>query len=203
MLEAAAAAPAERMYWYTLFDLDPNREAIEGFHVDENEYHMGLINHYGEKKPAYYRLKEEGAEVKVVGAGGAKSYHSKTGYPVNVDAQADQVSAVEFDAVVVPGGYAPDMMRRHESMVKLVREASQQGKVVAAICHAGWMLASAGIVKGKKATSFFSIKDDMVNAGAQWVDEEVVVDGNLITSRRPDDIPAFCREIVKSLSKTA
>ena len=76
-------------------------------------------------------------------------------------------------------------------------------KVVAAICHAGWMLASAGIVKGKKATSFFSIKDDMVNAGAQWVDEEVVVDGNLITSRRPDDIPAFCREIVKSLSKTA
>ena len=151
----------------------------------------------------YYRLKEEGAEVKVVGAGGAKSYHSKTGYPVNVDAQADQVSAVEFDAVVLPGGYAPDMMRRHESMVKLVREASQQGKVVAAICHAGWMLASAGIVKGKKATSFFSIKDDMVNAGAQWVDEEVVVDGNLITSRRPDDIPAFCREIVKSLSKTA
>ena len=139
----------------------------------------------------------------MVGAGGAKSYHSKTGYPVNVDAQADQVSAVEFDAVVVPGGYAPDMMRRHESMVKLVREASQQGKVVAAICHAGWMLASAGIVKGKKATSFFSIKDDMVNAGAQWVDEEVVVDGNLITSRRPDDIPAFCREIVKSLSKTA
>jgi len=150
----------------------------------------------------YYRLKEEGAEVKVVGAGGAKSYHSKTGYPVNVDVQADQVSAVEFDAVIVPGGYAPDMMRRHESMVKLVREASQQGKVVAAICHAGWMLASAGILKGKKATSFFAIRDDMVNAGAQWVDEEVVVDGNLITSRKPDDIPVFCRAIVKSLSKT-
>jgi protease I len=151
----------------------------------------------------YYRLKEEGAEVKVVGAGGAKSYHSKTGYPVNVDVQADQVSAVEFDAVIVPGGYAPDMMRRHESMVKLVREASQQGKVVAAICHAGWMLASAGILKGKKATSFFAIKDDLVNAGGQWVDEEVVVDGNLITSRKPDDIPVFCRAIVKSLSKTA
>jgi len=151
----------------------------------------------------YYRLKEEGAEVKVVGAGGAKSYHSKTGYPVNVDAQAEQVSAVEFDAVIVPGGYAPDMMRRHDSMVTLVREASQQGKVVAAICHAGWMLASAGVVKGKKATSFFSIKDDMVNAGGQWSDSEVVVDGNLITSRKPDDLPAFCREIVKSLSKTA
>ncbi len=119
----------------------------------------------------YFRLKEEGAEVKVVGAGGAKSYTSKSGYPVTVDVQADQVSAVEFDAVVIPGGYAPDMMRRHESMVKLVREASQQGKVVAAICHAGWMLASAGVLKGKKATSFFAIKDDVTNAGATWVDQ--------------------------------
>src|SRR6266699_7338616 len=150
----------------------------------------------------YYRLKEEGAEVKVVGAGGAKSYHSKTGYPVNVDAQADQVSAVEFDAVIVPGGYAPDMMRRHEAMVKLVREAAQQGRVAAAICHAGWMLASAGVVEGRKVTSFFSIKDDMVNAGGRWSDAEVVVDGNLITSRKPDDLPAFCREIVRALAKT-
>lgn len=150
----------------------------------------------------YYRLKEEGADVKVVGAGGVKSYASKHGYPVSVDVQADAVSAVEFDAVVVPGGYAPDMMRRHESMVRLVREAAQHGKVVAAICHAGWMLASAGVVKGRTVTSFFSIKDDMVNAGGRWVDEEVVVDGNLITSRRPDDLPAFCREIVKALAKT-
>lgn len=149
----------------------------------------------------YYRLKEEGAEVRVVGAGGTKTYTSKHGYPVNVDAQADAVSAVEFDAVVVPGGYAPDMMRRHEAMVRLVREAFQQGKVVAAICHAGWMLASAGILKGKKATSFFAIKDDVVNAGATWVDQEVVVDGTLITSRKPDDLPAFCREIVRALSK--
>jgi protease I len=151
----------------------------------------------------YYRLKEEGADVKVLGAGGAKSYASKHGYPVSVDAQADAVSAVEFDAVVVPGGYAPDMMRRHESMVRLVREAAQHGKVVAAICHAGWMLASAGAIKGRKVTSFFSIKDDMINAGGQWVDEEVVVDGNLITSRKPDDLPAFCREIVNALAKKA
>jgi protease I len=150
----------------------------------------------------YYRLREEGADVKIVGAGGAKSYTSKHGYPVNVDVQAEQVKAVEFDAVVVPGGYAPDMMRRHDSMVKLVREAAQQGKVVAAICHAGWMLASAGVVKGKKVTSFFSIKDDMVNAGGEWFDREVVMDGNLITSRKPDDLPAFCREIVRALSKT-
>jgi len=95
----------------------------------------------------YYRFKEEGADVKVVGAGGAKGYTSKHGYPVNVDVQADQVKAVEFDAIIVPGGYAPDMMRRHAPMVTLVREAAQQGKVVAAICHAGWMLVSAGILR--------------------------------------------------------
>src|SRR3972149_4050344 len=113
----------------------------------------------------YYRLREEGAEVKVVGADGARSYASKHGYPVTVDVQADQVKAVEFDAVVVPGGYAPDMMRRPPALVALVREAAQQGKVVAAICHAGWMLVSAGVLKGRKATSFFSIKDDLVGGG--------------------------------------
>jgi len=149
----------------------------------------------------YYRLKEEGAEVHVVGAGGAKSYTSKHGYPVTVDVQADQVKAVEFDAVVVPGGYAPDMMRRHAAMVSLVRDAAQQGKIVAAICHAGWMLVSAGVLKGRKATSFFSIKDDLEAAGADWQDAEVVVDGNLITSRKPDDLPAFCRAIIAALAK--
>jgi len=112
------------------------------------------------------------------------------------------VKAVEFDAVIVPGGYAPDMMRRHDAMVGLVREAAQQGKVVAAICHAGWMLVSAGIVNGRRATSFFSIKDDLIAAGAKWEDSEVVVDGNLITSRKPDDLPAFCRAIVGALSKS-
>jgi protease I len=150
----------------------------------------------------YYRLREEGAEVKVVGTGGATSYLSKHGYPVNVDCQAEQVKAVEFDAVVVPGGYAPDLMRRSPAMVSLVREAAQQGKVVAAICHAGWMLVSAGIARGRKATSFYSIKDDLMAAGADWKDAEVVVDGNLITSRKPDDLPAFCREIVQALSKS-
>jgi protease I len=151
----------------------------------------------------YYRFREEGAEVKVIGAGGAKSYASKHGYPVTVDAQAEAVSAVEFDAVVVPGGYAPDVMRRHEAMVRLVREAAQQGKVIDTVAFSpdGRMLVSAGILKGKRATSFFSIKDDLVAAGAQWLDQEVVVDGNLITSRKPDDLPAFCREIIKALAK--
>jgi protease I len=149
----------------------------------------------------YYRLKEEGADVQVVGSGGAKGYASKHGYPVTVDVQAEQVNGVEFDGVVIPGGFAPDLMRRSPAMVSLVRDAFAAGKVVAAICHAGWMPVSAGIVKGKRATSFFSIKDDLVNAGASWVDQEVVVDGNLITSRKPDDLPAFCREIVKALAK--
>src|SRR5256886_16695531 len=114
----------------------------------------------------YYRLREEGADVKVIGAGGAKSYTSKHGYPVSVDAQAEQVKAVEFDAIVVPGGYAPDMMRRHAPMVALVREAAQQGKVVAAICHAGRMLVSAGVPQGPQATPRFPLHDRLVAAGA-------------------------------------
>jgi len=109
------------------------------------------------------------------------------------------VSAEDFDAVIIPGGYAPDRMRRNEAMVKLVREMFEKGKVVAAICHAGWLPASAGILRGKRMTSFSAIKDDMVNAGAQWEDAEVVVDGNLITSRTPDDLPAFCVAIISKL----
>ncbi len=147
------------------------------------------------------RMREEGAEVKVIGTGSAKAYNSKHGYPVTVDASAEEVKAGDFDAIIIPGGYAPDRMRRYPAMVNLVREAFKQGKIVAAICHAGWLPASAGIVKGRKMTSFFAIKDDMVNAGAEWVDEEVVRDGNLITSRTPDDLPAFCREIIKALSE--
>jgi protease I len=150
----------------------------------------------------YYQLKEEGAEIKVVGTG-AKAYTSKMGYPVNADVSAEEVKAGDFDAVIIPGGYAPDLMRRSEAMVKLVKDAFQSGKVVAAICHAGWMLCSAGVLKGKTATGFHSIKDDLVNAGARYVDQEVVVDGNLITSREPKDLPAFCREIIKALEKAS
>jgi protease I len=146
------------------------------------------------------RLKEAGADVVVVGTGSAESYTSKNGYPVQVDLAADQIDAADLDAVIIPGGYAPDLMRRYPAMVNLVREAFDQGKLVAAICHAGWMLASAGIVAGKRATCFYSIKDDLVNAGADYVDAEVVQDGNLITSRVPADLPAFCRSIVQALS---
>ncbi|MCC7105280.1 MAG: type 1 glutamine amidotransferase [Chloroflexi bacterium] len=147
-----------------------------------------------------YRLREAGADVFIVGTGTADEYRSKHGYPVKVDAEAATVDAAQFDAVVVPGGYAPDHMRRSPAMVRLVREANEQGKVVAAICHAGWMLASAGVVRGRTLTGFKSIKDDLVNAGATYVDREVVRDGNLITSRSPADLPAFLREIVKALA---
>jgi protease I len=147
----------------------------------------------------YYRLKEAGAEVVVVGTGSAAKYNGKPGTEVKPDVSADRVSAAEFDGVVIPGGYAPDHMRRSAPMVKLVRDLFENRKPVAAICHAGWMLASAGILKGKTATSVSAIRDDVVNAGAEWVDREVVVDGNLITSRKPDDLPAFMKAIIEAL----
>jgi len=147
----------------------------------------------------YYRLKEAGAEVTVVGSGRTDVFVGKPATECRADTRAEQVSATDFDGVVIPGGYAPDMMRRFPPMVKLVRDIYAEGKTVAAICHAGWMLASAGIVSGKKMTSFFAVKDDMVNAGAEWVDQEVVVDGNLITSRTPDDLPAFMKAVIASL----
>ena len=111
------------------------------------------------------------------------------------------VRAADFDAVVVPGGWAPDFLRRHESVLSFVRGLHAAGKPVAAICHAGWVLASAGILKGKTATSFSAIKDDVINAGARWVDREVAVDGALITARTPDDLPAFCRELISQLAR--
>jgi protease I len=116
-----------------------------------------------------------------------------------VDRDASQVSADDLDAIIIPGGYAPDKMRIHPEMVSLVRDAFNKGKVVASICHGGWMLISAGILKGKKATSYVAIKDDMINAGASWEDAEVVRDGNLITSRKPEDLPAFCRSLVSAM----
>ena len=146
----------------------------------------------------YFRMKEAGAKVTIVGTG-AKEYHSKIGMSVPGGVAAESVNASEFDAVIVPGGFAPDRMRRNTAMLNLVRDCFTQKKIVAAICHAGWVLVSAGILKGEKATCVPSIKDDVVNAGATYLDQEVVKDGNLITSRTPDDLPAFCREIIASM----
>ncbi|MFQ5895542.1 MAG: type 1 glutamine amidotransferase domain-containing protein [Nitrospinota bacterium] len=145
----------------------------------------------------YYRLLEEGAQVQVVG--NKKQHASKHGYPVQSDLSAEEAEPEDFDALVIPGGYAPDLMRRSAPMVRLTQAMFEQGKLVAAICHAGWMLCSAGVVKGRTATCFFSIKDDLKNAGANYVDQEVAVDGNLITSRHPGDLPAFLRATVEWL----
>jgi deglycase len=149
----------------------------------------------------YYRLLEAGADVFVVGTGTSTTYASKHGYPVKVDAEAATVDASQFDLIVIPGGWAPDLMRRSGAMVGLVRDAVEQDRLVAAICHAGSMLCSANAIRGRRVTSAKSIKDDMVNAGGIWVDEEVVRDGGLITSRRPDDLPAFMRTIVGALQE--
>lgn len=148
----------------------------------------------------YYRFIEAGYEVVVVGTGRQPVFSSKFGVPVKADVAADQVNPAEFAAVIIPGGYAPDKMRINPGMLKIVRDMHESGKVVASICHAGWVLASAGILKGRKATACVMIKDDLVNAGAEYLDQEVVVDGNLVTSRVPDDLPAFCREILKQLA---
>ena len=147
-----------------------------------------------------YRLREAGAEVTVVGPR-ATTYTSKHGYPVEASRASGDVSAGDFDAVIVPGGYAPDKMRRDPKLVNLVRGAFDQGKVVAAICHAGWVLAEADVCRGKTLTSVGAIRTDLVNAGATWVDREVVQDGNLITSRTPEDLPAFCRTIIEVMSR--
>ncbi len=152
----------------------------------------------------YYRLKEEGAEVTLVGAAnGPDTVESKHGLPAKVDKKADQVSPDQFDAVIVPGGYSPDHLRRCKRTVEFVAQMSKQGKLVAAICHAGWLLASADVLRGKKGTCFYSIKHDMANAGMQYIDQEVVVDKNLVTSRFPPDLPAFMKQVIKSLAQQA
>ena len=145
------------------------------------------------------RLREAGGQVSVVGMAGIQEYHSKHGYPVKVDMAAETASPADFDAVIIPGGYAPDRMRRHQAMLDLVKRISERGGLVAMICHAGWVAISAGIVRGRQVTSVRAIKDDLVNAGAEWMDQDVVQDGRLISSRGPDDLPAFCRAIIAAL----
>jgi protease I len=146
----------------------------------------------------YYRLLEAGADVQIVGPE-AKVYKSKYGFPVQADVAASEVSADDFDGVVVPGGFAPDRLRRYEAVLDLVRGVHEKGGVVAAICHAAWVPISAGIMKGKRATCLSAIKDDLINAGADYVDQEVVVDGKLVTSRTPRDLPAFMPAIIAAL----
>ncbi|MBA7581411.1 MAG: DJ-1/PfpI/YhbO family deglycase/protease [Dehalococcoidia bacterium] len=145
-------------------------------------------------------MKNAGARVVIVGTGSKESYRGKRGNAsVSVDTTADKVKAEDFAAVIIPGGYAPDLMRRDQAMIELVKKAYELGKVVAAICHGPQLLISANVVRGRKVTSWPSIAVDLENAGAEWVDAPVVQDGNLITSRKPADLPRFDKAIIEAL----
>ncbi len=147
----------------------------------------------------YYRLLEEGYEVHLVGSEKDTVYSSKAGVTERSTHASIEVSAKDYDAVIIPGGFSPDNMRRCKPTVELVKDMDKENKIIAAICHGPWMMASCCDLKGKKITAFYSIKDDLVNAGGEYIDEEVVVDGNLITSRTPKDLPAFLKAIIEKL----
>ncbi len=145
-------------------------------------------------------MKESGAQVLIIGSGSSTVYKGKRGRAtVKADLPADKVKAEDFDAIIIPGGYAPDKMRLHQPMIDLVKQAHEQGKVIAAICHGPQLLISADVVKGRRVTSWPSIVVDLKNAGAIWVDEPMVRDGNLITSRKPADLPLFNAAIIQAL----
>ena len=147
----------------------------------------------------YLRLQEGGAEVFIVGSGTAESYTSKRGARIMVDADADMVYADQFDGVIIPGGWAPDRLRRCAAVLRLVREADEEGKLIAALGHAGCVLVSANVLPGRTVTGNSAIRDDLINAGARYVDAEVVRDGNLLTARQLNDLPAFSRELITAL----
>ena len=147
------------------------------------------------------RLKEAGYDVHVIGPKANEIYVGKYGYPQRSERAASSVSADEFKLIVIPGGSSPDHMRRDGGMVKLVRDAAAKKIPMAAICHGPWMLCSTDALRGRRCTSFMSIVHDVVNAGGKWVDEECVVDGPIITSRNPDDLPAFTRAMLQLVSE--
>ena len=143
------------------------------------------------------RLEEAGAEVVIAAPKAGAIYAGKHGYPCTSDAAIEDMQERDFDGLILPGGFAPDQLRRLDKVKELTREFMQAGKLVAHICHGGWMAASAGVCKGYKMTSTPGIKDDLINAGAIWVDEPVVVDRNMISSRRPQDLPVFMKAVLK------
>jgi len=149
----------------------------------------------------FYRFREAGLEVNLVAAEAKKEYHSKEGYPCVSQIAAAEANADDYDCMLVPGGFAPDFMRRSADVIDFANDMVNAGKLIAAICHGGWLLCSTEIYRGKKATCFMAIKDDIKNAGAEYVDAECVVDGNLITARKPDDLPAFCTAVLERLKK--
>jgi protease I len=149
----------------------------------------------------FEQMKKAGHEPVIVGVEKHKKLHGKKGKQIAADVAVGEVRPSEFAALVIPGGYSPDHLRQSAEMVRFVRDFVESGKPVAAICHAGWMLAEAKVATGRTLTSWPSIKTDLVNAGAKWVDREVVEDENVITSRKPDDLPAFCNALLRQLER--
>lgn len=143
------------------------------------------------------RLTEAGAHVTVSGRQGERVYRGKHGYPCLSDAPIDEMEAVDFQGVILPGGWAPDRLRRMPDVLQLVREFDREGKLIAAICHGGWVAISADVYRGVRVTGSPGIKDDLTNAGALWQDAAVVIDRHFVSSRRPDDLPEFCCGILQ------
>jgi protease I len=149
------------------------------------------------------RFREAGSDVLVAAPLAGQLYSSKLGLPVVSDVAADGLDPADIDVLVIPGGFAPEAMRKSPELLELVRKTYDGDGIVAAICHAGWVLASTGIAKGKRLTCVPIIRDDVIHAGGEYVNEPVVRDGNLITSRLPNDLPQFCSEIVVALEEVA
>jgi protease I len=149
----------------------------------------------------YYRFKEAGIDCDFIAVEANRDYPSKEGYPCRSTIAAKNARASDYDCLLIPGGFAPDFMRRSDDMIKFANEMVNADKIIASICHGAWILCSTKILKGKTATCFMGIRDDVKNAGANYVDKECVVDGNLITARKPDDLPAFCKAVLKALGK--
>ena len=146
------------------------------------------------------KLEGAGFKVDLIGPNTTEEYIGKKGTKLKADKSIEEVSHKDYIGVVIPGGWAPDKMRMNQKMVDFVFEMDMKNKPIASICHGGWMLVEANVVHGKRVTSYVSIRTDLINAGGRWVDKEVVVDLNLISSRTPADLPAFCAELLKALS---
>ena len=163
---------------------------------------LALVDDIYEDLELWYpkiRLEEEGWHVHVAGPETNRTYKGKHGYPCSAAIDIADAESADYDGLLVPGGFAPDKLRRDANVLRLVREFDEQKKPIAFICHAGWILISAGILKGRKTTSTVGIKDDMTNAGAEWLNEPLVVDGHLISSRTPADLPVFAKAFVHAL----
>lgn len=148
----------------------------------------------------YLRFIEAGFDVTIIGTEANVEYKGKYGYPVKSQMCRFDALKENWDAIIIPGGWAPDKLRRYKEVLELIRTANERKAVIGAICHAGWLLVSADIIRSKKVTSFYAIKDDLINAGGNWVDEEVVIDDNLVTSRTPMDLPVFMKTIINKLT---